>query len=167
MRECLGRAGCTLCAMNKVKEAKEHFEAAIRIMPNHLEVRIAKYHPCWGVYTALQNLHSLVASRIPLPGSSLRGQASHGCPLVQALFNLANLQRQCGEFEAAVASYERVLALSPDSWRGLLNYSVALVGLGRELEAKTALRRAFRLSGALLAAYPRSLLFRKSASSAA
>ena len=34
----LGRAGCTLCAMNKVEEAKEHFEAAIRIMPNHLEV---------------------------------------------------------------------------------------------------------------------------------
>ena len=66
---------------------------------------------------------------------------------MQALFNLANLQRQCGEFEAAVRSYERVLELSPDSWRGLLNYSVALVGLGRELEAKQALRRAFRLSG--------------------
>ena len=44
-------------------------------------------------------------------------------------------------------SYERVLELSPDSWRGLLNYSVALMGLGRELEAKQALRRAFRLSG--------------------
>ena len=44
-------------------------------------------------------------------------------------------------------SYERVVALSPDSWRGLLNYSVALVGLGREAEAKQALRRAFRLSG--------------------
>ena len=66
---------------------------------------------------------------------------------MQALFNLANLQRQCGEVEAAVRSYERVLELSPDSWRGLLNYSVALVGLGRELEAKQALRRAFRLSG--------------------
>ena len=65
----------------------------------------------------------------------------------QALFNLANLQRQCGEFEDAVKSYERVVALSPDSWRGLLNYSVALVGLGREAEAKQALRRAFRLSG--------------------
>ena len=48
----------------------------------------------------------------------------------QALFNLANLQRQCGEFEDAVRSYERVVALSPDSWRGLLNYSVALIGLG-------------------------------------
>ena len=65
----------------------------------------------------------------------------------QALFNLANLQRQCGEFEAAVHSYKRVLELSPDSWRGLLNYSVALVGLSREAEAKQALRRAFRLSG--------------------
>ena len=42
---------------------------------------------------------------------------------LQALFNLANLQRQCGEFEDAVRSYERVVALSPDSWRGLLNYS--------------------------------------------
>ena len=47
-------------------------------------------------------------------------------------------------------SYERVVALSPDSWRGLLNYSVALVGLGREAEAKQALRRAFRLSGEFL-----------------
>ena len=30
--------GCTYCAMNNVKEAKEHFEAAIRIKPDHLEV---------------------------------------------------------------------------------------------------------------------------------
>ena len=88
----------------------------------------------------------------PFQEAVCEAQASHGWPPVQALFNLANLQRQCGEFEAAVVNYERVLALSPDSWRGLLNYSVALVGLGRELEAKTALRRAFRLSGALLAA---------------
>ena len=75
----------------------------------------------------------------------------------QALFNLANLQRQCGEFEDAVKSYERVVALSPDSWRGLLNYSVALVGLGREAEAKQALRRAFRLSGDLLPQMPRPI----------
>jgi len=38
-RALMGHAGCTLCAMNKVKEAKEHFLAAIRIMPNHLEVQ--------------------------------------------------------------------------------------------------------------------------------
>ena len=38
MRGLRGHAGCTLCAMNNVEEAKEHFEAAIRIMPTHLEV---------------------------------------------------------------------------------------------------------------------------------
>lgn len=66
----------------------------------------------------------------------------------QALFNLGNLQRQCGEFEAAISNYEGVLQISPDHWRGLLNYSVALVGVGRDEEAKRALRRAFKLSGA-------------------
>lgn len=35
----MDHAGCTLCAMNNVEEAKEHFQAAIGIMPNHLEVR--------------------------------------------------------------------------------------------------------------------------------
>jgi Flp pilus assembly protein TadD len=67
---------------------------------------------------------------------------------LQALFNLGNLQRQCGEFEAAIRNYEGVLAISPDHWRGLLNYSVALVGISREEEAKRALRKAFKLSGA-------------------
>ncbi len=71
------------------------------------------------------------------------------CP-GQALFNLGNLQRQCGEFEAAIANYEGVLEISPDHWRGLLNYSVALVGVGRHEDAKRALRRAFKLSGARL-----------------
>jgi tetratricopeptide (TPR) repeat protein len=65
----------------------------------------------------------------------------------QALFNLGNLQRQCGEFEAAIVNYEGVLEICPDHWRGLLNYSVALVGIGREEDAKHALRRAFKLSG--------------------
>ena len=66
----------------------------------------------------------------------------------QALFNLGKLQRQCGEFEGAIANYEGVLEISPDHWRGLLNYSVALVGVGRHDDAKRALRRAFKLSGA-------------------
>ena len=35
---CWRSPGCTYCAMNSVKEAKEHFEAAIRIKPDHLEV---------------------------------------------------------------------------------------------------------------------------------
>ena len=68
-------------------------------------------------------------------------------PHAQALFNLANLQRQCGEHERACANYERVLELAPEHWRALLNYSVALAGLGRDDDAKRALRTAFRLSG--------------------
>lgn len=80
---------------------------------------------------------------------------------LQALFNLGNLQRQCGEFEAAIANYEGVLEISPDHWRGLLNYSVALVGVGRHEEAKRALRRAFKLSGAASACryHPKSCCF--------
>ena len=66
---------------------------------------------------------------------------------LQALFNLGNLQRQCGDFESAIAKYETVLELAPDHWRGLLNYAVALNGVGREADAKAALRRAFQLSG--------------------
>lgn len=66
---------------------------------------------------------------------------------MQALFNLGNLQRQCGDFESAIANYETVLELAPDHWRGLLNYAVALNGVGREADAKAALRRAFHLSG--------------------
>ena len=71
------------------------------------------------------------------------------CIYLQALFNLGNLQRQCGDFEGAIANYETVLELAPDHWRGLLNYSVALIGVGREAQAKAALRRAFQLSGKL------------------
>jgi len=66
----------------------------------------------------------------------------------QALFNLGNLQRQCGEFESAVECYEGVLAQAPGHWRALLSLSVALIGLGREDAAAKALRRAFKASGA-------------------
>ena len=154
--------------MNHVEEAKEHFEAAIRIMPTHLEVgpepfpvapqldRVDSYH-----FLSLKLRAAHVHYRPVLTQAAFicwarrhlmaAMQAQYLCneagSFLQALFNLANLQRQCGEFEAAVRSYERVLELSPDSWLGLRNYSVALVGLGRELEAKQALRRAVHLSG--------------------
>ena len=46
-QSCWPYPGCTYCAMNNVKEAKEHFEAAIRIKPNHLEVpRTLLPSPC-------------------------------------------------------------------------------------------------------------------------
>lgn len=69
---------------------------------------------------------------------------------MQALFNLGNLQRHCGQFEAAVACYEGVVALAPGHWRALLSLAVALIGLGREDAAGKALRRSLKASGGSL-----------------
>jgi Flp pilus assembly protein TadD len=67
----------------------------------------------------------------------------------QAHFNLGNVFRQCGEFEAAERCYSNVLRASPGHWRALLNLSVALAGLGRNSEAHRALRASFKASGAV------------------
>lgn len=67
----------------------------------------------------------------------------------QAHFNLGNVFRQCGEFEAAERCYSNVLRALPGHWRALLNLSVALAGLGRNSEAHRALRASFKASGAV------------------
>lgn len=68
-------------------------------------------------------------------------------PHREALFNLANLRRQTGDFTAAVCGYNRVLALDPGHWRAHLGRAVALLGSRRDGDARGALRIAFALSG--------------------
>jgi tetratricopeptide (TPR) repeat protein len=70
------------------------------------------------------------------------------CVAPQALYNLGNLDRQAGDYGAAIAAYDAVLAADAGHWRSLLNKAVALVGLGRRSDAQAALKRAFALSGA-------------------
>ena len=71
----------------------------------------------------------------------------NSCCLLQANFNLGNVYRQTGHFEAAVYCYETVTQTSPGHWRGLLNLSVALMGLGKTSDAQKALKHAFKASG--------------------
>lgn len=67
---------------------------------------------------------------------------------MQAHFNLGNVFRQCGHFEAAVYCYKTVVEAVPGHWRSLLNLAVALMGLGRTAEAQRSLRAAFKACGA-------------------
>lgn len=78
-------------------------------------------------------------------GSSLLTVVRDMC--AQAHFNLGNVYRQLGIFEAAVHCYGMLLELAPGHWRALLNLSVALAGLGRNHEAHKALRASFKASG--------------------
>jgi tetratricopeptide (TPR) repeat protein len=71
------------------------------------------------------------------------------CPL-QANFNLGNVFRQEGNFEAAEFCYKRLLKATPNHWRALLNMAVALTGLQRTSEAQKYLRKAFKASGRVL-----------------
>jgi len=85
-------------------------------------------------------------------GSSLLTVVRHMC--AQAHFNLGNVYRQMGIFEAAVHCYGMLLELAPGHWRALLNLSVALAGLGRNHEAHKALRASFKASGNLSLSTP-------------
>jgi hypothetical protein len=82
----------------------------------------------------------------PSAGNSRR---LHALPGMQAHFNLGNVFRQCGHFEAAVYCYEMVTDAVPGHWRGLLSLAVAHMGLGHAAEAQRHLRAAFKASGAL------------------
>lgn len=66
---------------------------------------------------------------------------------VQALFNLGNLHRQCGEYQAALQSYDSVLRLNDKHWRSMLNKAVALIGLHQDRAAQLALKQAYQVSG--------------------
>ncbi len=68
-----------------------------------------------------------------------------GCP--QANFNLGNVYRQTGIYEAAEFCYRAVLKSVPNHWRALLNLAVALAGMERTAEAQKCLRKAFKASG--------------------
>eukprot|EP00898_Chlorokybus_atmophyticus_P001264 jgi/Chlat1/2138/Chrsp17S02720 len=63
---------------------------------------------------------------------------------VPALFNLANLQRDAGEYEGAIEGYGRVLALNRADWRAMLNRAVALQCAGRGAEARQDYKKAFK-----------------------
>ena len=67
--------------------------------------------------------------------------------MFQGWFNLGNLERQSGEFKAALQCYQWVLCLEPKHWRALLNSAVAFIGLRRPHEAQTALQKALKLTG--------------------
>ena len=68
---------------------------------------------------------------------------------LQALFNLGNLHRQGGEFQAALRSYDSVLRLNDKHWRSMLNKAVALIGLHQDRAAQLSLKQAYQISGAV------------------
>lgn len=68
---------------------------------------------------------------------------------LQALFNLGNLHRQRGEFQAALRSYDSVLRLNDKHWRSMLNKAVALIGLHQDRAAQLSLKQAYQISGAV------------------
>lgn len=63
----------------------------------------------------------------------------------KALYHLAASHFQLGEYEAAAANFERVLAVRPDMLAALIPYGFALYTLGRIEEADAAHRRAMAL----------------------
>lgn len=69
---------------------------------------------------------------------------------MQANFNLGNVYRQTGIYEAAEFCYRAVLTSVPNHWRALLNLAVALAGMERTAEAQKCLRKAFKASGVAL-----------------
>lgn len=75
------------------------------------------------------------------------GKVVLGGAHVQALFNLGNLQRQLGNFTAALGHYEAVLERDPGHARAHLNRAVTLLGLGRAPEARCALDAAMQCGG--------------------
>lgn len=68
---------------------------------------------------------------------------------LQAMFNLGNLHRQGGEYQAAVQSYDSVLRLDDQHWRSMLNKAVALIGLHQDRAAQLSLKQAYQVSGAI------------------
>ena len=76
--------------------------------------------------------------------------------LLQALFNMGNMEREGRHFEAALECYRSVLELQPGHWRSLLHSAVALLALQRADEAHAALKQAVALSGAPWLVAPKS-----------
>ena len=112
--------GCCLCALGDASGAAAAFSAALRAS----EGEDGK------------------------SGSESKGKKRRDAgPHREALFNLANLRRQTGDFAAAVCGYARVLALDPGHWRAHLGRAVALLGSRRDGDARGALRIALALSG--------------------
>ena len=66
---------------------------------------------------------------------------------MQAIFNLGNLHRQCGDYGDALQSYDAVLVLDDKHWRSMLNRAIALVGLHEDRAAQLALKQAYQISG--------------------
>ena len=148
-----------LCALGQHAEAKEAFKAAIQAVPQHVEVgggcsSIVPYSSALLRAAAWDLVFKLASS----------GNCAHACADSanvsssqclralprQAHFNLGNVFRQCGHFEAAVYCYETVTDAVPGHWRGLLSLAVAHMGLGHTAEAQRHLRAAFQASGASL-----------------
>jgi len=113
--------GCALCALGDAAGAAAAFSAALRASSSSQEDGGES--------------------------ESSDGKEEDTGPHREALFNLANLRRQTGDFAAAVCGYDRVLALDPGHWRAHLGRAVALLGSRRDGDARGALRIAFALSG--------------------
>ena len=113
--------GCALCALGDAAGAAAAFSAALRASSSSQEDGGES--------------------------ESSDGKEEDTGPHREALFNLANLRRQTGDFAAAVCGYDRVLALEPGHWRAHLGRAVALLGSRRDGDARGALRIAFALSG--------------------
>ena len=66
--------------------------------------------------------------------------------LVEAHFNLADLQSETDQLDAAVSSYEKALTLQPDLVEAHYNLGMVLKDLGRHDESAAAHQRAVTLA---------------------
>ncbi|EIE19554.1 hypothetical protein COCSUDRAFT_67698 [Coccomyxa subellipsoidea C-169] len=128
--------GSALYALGDLEEAESALRASLAINPDYSDTN----SDLGCVLCALQRPEEAkVAFK-----RAIASQPEHS---IEAHFNLGNVFRQCGEFEAAERCYQNVLTAAPGHWRALLNLSVALAGLGRNSEAHKALRASFKASG--------------------
>jgi protein O-GlcNAc transferase len=72
---------------------------------------------------------------------------------VEAHSRLFDIYHSRGDLSAAVAELERVLELRPDWADALYNYAIILIGMQRDSDAETALRRVIALDSGFFPAY--------------
>jgi tetratricopeptide (TPR) repeat protein len=121
--------GTSLYMLGQPGPALEQYRTAVRLAPN-----LARAH--FGIGVILESRRQ-DADAID---AFTRAVESDGA-FAEARFSLANALRRTNRTEASLAHYDAILKINPGASQASFGYAIALVRLGRYLDARTRLER--------------------------
>ena len=160
----LANLGSILAHQGGAAAALEHYEAALRIEPGHVQslvhmgntlIELRRYEHALSAYDRALKVSPLLLDALCNRGSALRALGRHQEALetyesalivdpqsFESFYNLGNVLRDLQRYAQALQNYERALAIAPDNPVILSVRGRTLVDLGRPKEALASFNEA-------------------------